>query len=273
MVADTRCFHELDFSSVAEILSSSELHVDSELQVVEAATNWWKHDENERGKFLKSLLLKTRLHLLSKPTLSFLLTKMSSFSNNQDFAESIKRGLQNKKLKRRYCHQDEFDVVLCGGQDLCSRRSAHSGLYRLNVTGPKSGETLPKMNVARQFSEAFYIKGEVYVFGGFDTEWNQIMPVEKYSPVTNSWEVIARMYDCRAGFCTYPFIDSVYALGGFTMQMTNHCMKFNTASRRWSEISRAVEFRKEASSAVFEGRVVVCGGWGYAGLLNTVEAS
>ena len=91
MVADTRCFHELDFSSVAKILSSNELHVDSELQVIEAAISWWKHDENERSKSFKSLLLKTRLHLLSEHALKYLLSKMSSIRNKEDFAEVIKK--------------------------------------------------------------------------------------------------------------------------------------------------------------------------------------
>ena len=118
VVADTRCFHELDFSSVAKILSSNELHVDSELQVIEAAISWWKHDENERSKFLTSILLKTRFHLISEHASSYLLSKMSFCSNKEEFAEVIKKGLENKKLKSRYCHQNEFDLVLCGGKDL-----------------------------------------------------------------------------------------------------------------------------------------------------------
>ena len=193
---------------------------------------------------------------------------MSSFSNKEEFVTVIQKGLEKKKLKQRYCHQNKFDLILCGGQSLISRRLALSDVYRLNFTGSKSVDTLPKMNVARKYSEAFYIKGEVYVFGGYDKDDNQIDSVEKYSPVTNNWKVIAQKYDGLKVFCSCSFIYSVYFLGGLAIPNNNHCMKFNTTNRKWSKISRTIETRHEASSAVFEGRIVVCGGL----FSNTVEA-
>ena len=60
----------------------------------------------------------------------------------------------------------------------------------------------------RDLSEAACVKGDVYVFGGFDKKFNWIKTVEKYSVSTDSWSKIADMYDDRmyqgrlVGWCT-----------------------------------------------------------------------
>ena len=49
-VAESNSFSEVDFSAVGEILSSSQVNIDSELQVLDAAGSWLRHDITERGK-------------------------------------------------------------------------------------------------------------------------------------------------------------------------------------------------------------------------------
>ena len=53
-VRKSKNFLHLEFSSVEKIMSRTELHVDSELEVMEAAHAWLSHRYDERKKLLKN---------------------------------------------------------------------------------------------------------------------------------------------------------------------------------------------------------------------------
>ena len=121
------------------------------------------------------------------------------------------------------------------------------------------------------------IKNEVYVFGGVDYEYDSITSVEKYSPHTNTWEIISDMYDDRKYFCACSFMNNVYVIGGIIANnQTNSCIEFKPKDRKWREISGMNKARSYTSCTVFEGRIIVSGGYGRFGrrneILNTVEA-
>ena len=71
IVCETNNFLQLDFSTVAKILATSELHIDSEIQVLNAADGWVRLNNEERRKFAKELLLKVRHPLLSDHAMYF----------------------------------------------------------------------------------------------------------------------------------------------------------------------------------------------------------
>ena len=99
------------------------------------------------------------------------------------------------------------------------------------------------------------------------------MSVEKYSPVSNTWDVITQMYDERRSFGACTFIDSIYLIGGYLYGRTNSCLEFNTKNKTWRKIASTNVARENSSYAVFEGRIVVTGGYNdNEGLLNSVEA-
>ena len=81
------------------------------------------------------------------------------------------------------------------------------------------------------------------------------------------------MYYKPTDFCSCPFVDSIYLLGGFSNYITNSCLAFNTTKKTWKIISRMNESRYNASCAVFEGIIFVSGGHNDNGRkLNTAEA-
>ena len=82
MVSDKKSFLELKFMSVAKVFSSSNLNTDWELEVVKAAERWLCHKRNERTKYAKYLLLKTRLSLLSDSALNYIKDKVLCFKRN-----------------------------------------------------------------------------------------------------------------------------------------------------------------------------------------------
>ena len=74
-VADSKDFLKLDFTCIAAILNSSELLIDTELQVFNVMSAWLNHKSIERSKHAKYLLQRVRLLLLTVPALNNILDK------------------------------------------------------------------------------------------------------------------------------------------------------------------------------------------------------
>ena len=273
MVAESQSFVELDFIHVKELISSSGLNVDSELQVYNATDGWLFHKVTERSKYAKHILLKIRLSLLTVPALNFILGKMSSFTSNADCVGIIKDVLENKKEPHsnnpsnisRYCNQDKFNIIICGGSN--HRGNYVNDVYSVEADNFNSVNRLAPMIEGRKHFQAVCIKNEVYVFGGTNVNSDCIMPIEKYSPATKSWEKVADMYDKRFKFCACSFMDTIYVIGG----TRRSCLKFNIHDNSWKKVAYMKEERKDADCAVFEGNIVVCGGYDNP-RVNTVEA-
>ena len=65
MVFKKKNYKILGFAQIARIISSSKLHIDSEMEVINAIDIWISYDSKERSKFARRLLSKVRLNLLS----------------------------------------------------------------------------------------------------------------------------------------------------------------------------------------------------------------
>ena len=61
--------------------------------------------------------------------------------------------------------------------------------------------------------EAVYLKGHVYVFRSVGNSKNLVKTVEKYSPLTDKWNVATEMFDDRLNFRACSFINKVFILG------------------------------------------------------------
>ena len=276
MFVDSHTFLELDFMSVAKILASSELNIDSELQVFNAAEAWLKHHK-ERSKHARYIFSKIRFSLLSTPAKNYISNNFMFL--NTDFVVNSKETLSIKEVfhikkhstTSRYCNDNNFNIFMCGGYDKDTLYDV-SDVYSIQANNQYSANVLPQLEESREFSYAVCIKGEVYVFGGCKTGADHlVMSIEKYSPSTGTWSIIGHMYDERGDFCACSFTDSIYVIGGYLDGPTNSCIQFDTKYRNWKEICRLNETRNEAACAVFEGRVVVSGGEREE-KLRTVEA-
>ena len=125
IVAETQNFLEIEFNFIGKILKSSELSVRSELEVLNAATSWLKHNSNERSKFAKQLLLTVRLPLLSDHALDYILNSVPAYNENIECVDILKQisndketCFQNKSSNHytsRYCNNNKFNILLCGG--------------------------------------------------------------------------------------------------------------------------------------------------------------
>ena len=120
MFVDSTSFLELDFKLISKILSSSELNIDSEIEVFNAIVSWLGH-KKERSKYTKYLFLKIRLSLLSDSALKLITEKVSCFYDDLTFINEVIRvknkGPHSKNMKTvsRYCTNNNFNIVFCGG--------------------------------------------------------------------------------------------------------------------------------------------------------------
>ena len=73
-------------------------------------------------------------------------------------------------------------------------------------------------------------------------------------------------------YCACGFIDKIYFLGGrIQREQTATCRYFNTNDNIWENVASLKQVRSEAKCTIFKGKIVVVGGWGVNGTLNTVE--
>ena len=281
MLVETKSFVELDFSSVSRILASSSLQIDSEVEVYNSINKWLSYNIEERGKFAKQLLFYVRLNLLSDHCLNNLLKESTCISMNDACIEVLKN--RNKKQiepiyrnKRRYYGHSNFNIVICGGLSV-SRGRAISNVKRFNENMNKRLLYLPTMIAERYSSKAVYLKGAIYVFGGFDRNHSRIKSVEKYSLEFKRWKVITNIPDNRQHFCACAFIDNIYIFGGSTPVMyfpdeLSSCLQFDTKQIKWKKVADMTKLRKSAACAIFEEHIVVSGGYSWGEKLNTVES-
>ena len=156
-VVKTGNFLELDFSYVKIILGSSELDVTSELQVMIAANRWLNYDFDKRSQFAKDIFLAVRLPLLTD---SEIRKSFEAFAKNSclfvsrkteecqlavdDLIQSKKDYFKNRPLsthKARYCNQDKFDIVVCGGLPDKIRNQSENDYRILKVDGENVNNT------------------------------------------------------------------------------------------------------------------------------------
>ena len=87
------------------------------------------------------------------------------------------------------------------------------------------------------------------------------MSIEKYTTYSNEWETIKHTCDDRAHYTVCSFLGNVYVIGGRLGIILNSCFKFDPSNYNWTEVAEINMPRYFALSAVFEGRIVVSGGF------------
>ena len=294
IVCETKNFLELDFNMVAKILASSELRIDSELEVLDAAENWVKYNCEERRKFSKDLMLKVRLPLLPSHVVNSLLRKDLFFNKIDDCVKLITEVSHNNKivyqnksntfLQTRLCTQNMFNVIVSGGVQYNNIQYNRNGVDKVSNSFQQIDcknfnvvKSLASMKSMQAYHKAIYCKGEIYVFGGYDFFRQYIVPVEKYSLNTNTWEHVADIPENRKMHCACAFMGNIFVIGGHNdnFDVFNSCMKLDTIDNKWNDVASTKGARSLAACTVFEGRVVVLGGkhsYFPDVTLNTVEA-
>ena len=264
-VADSLNFLELDYKFLVKILCSSELSVDSEVQVYTAAKRWLDHNTIERSKYAAAVLKRIRLPLIPSSYLRHILD--SKCPTNDNFTIAIERVLQIKNqvdsgkpfCAYRHCSQSDYKVLLFGGRKHNNKVINHAHSINLNKT--EKIDVLSRMNEGRIKNQVVRVKTEIYALGGRNNHTDPILSVEKYSAAGERWEIVTKMDDNRVGFCACSFAGDIYVMGGLKNGIyINSCVKFDTRKHDWKHLTGMIESRWLLSGCVFEGRIVVSGG-------------
>ena len=286
-------FSYAKLTQVSAILktSSSELDVTSELEVLEAADSWIAYNYEKRSTFAKDLLLRIRLPLLSDHVLRKVLrtsynTRYSSvFQRNEKCNVLAKEILQDKEkfyqnkstdiYKTRYCSQNNFNILIGGGldaEDVCDRNIVQldgenlRNMHNLTEFPPK-GDAFWVVNVNCKIYALIYFPKKDRVF------------VHKYSTSSNTWTNVGLScgHDVLDSFSLCVFMDKIFIIGGHDKNLIaiRSCIKLNMDKCKKEKIKNMNEPRQQPASTIFQGRVVVSGGYvndNDPDALNTVEA-
>ena len=169
-------------------------------------------------------------------------------------------------------------MLFCGGFDVVLQNVVRNVNQVEGTDLKRVVKTLPSMLQGHFCSKAVCVKSDVYVFGGRNENFKCITSVERYSRLANTWNKVGEMPDERVNYCVCAFTDKIFILGGFCGSVcydnsTNSCLEFNTKDHAWKQVARMNEARSHAACAVFEGSLVIAGGWHSAySTLNSVES-
>ena len=276
VVTETKSFLELDFNSISNLLASSNLLIDSEVQVYNAGNTWLKYNIEERCKFAKLLLLKVRLNLLSNRTLKFLLDESSGIAKNNeciDMLNDMNIFIKNKTIvysRRRFCDDEMFSILICGGFHRTKRKQINE-VKQIEINNLFKIKNLTPMKRKLSDLKTVCMKGEVYVIGGVGVDRSYIS-IEKYSFFTKTWSKVTELPQERYYFCTSAFMGKIYILGGGYRGMFNSCFQLDAKNSEWKEVASMNDARYCAACTTFDGNIVISGGGFYENKLNTVES-
>ena len=271
IVCEKNNFKNLSFAVIEKIISSSELDIDSEIELTNAMYSWISYDFEERSKFARRLLSKVRLNLLSVNVLKRVLTNDVSFSKIDECVALVTDVLKintnsvHNKVSR-YCSQNMYSFWVIGGyedQPTCKRFS--NVTKQIDAKNFNNVRDIDSIKIKRMDQKSVYCRGAVYVFGGWDGNKKVVRSVEKYSLATNKWEIVSKMFDDRAGFNACRFMDQIFIIGGGylynNMKTFYSCRKFDTRVNKWNELAKINKAIIGAASTVYEGKIVVSGGY------------
>ena len=257
MISETDNFLQLEVNLIEEILSRSSFLVTTEIKVYQAVNKWIDYNFEERGKFSKSLLHKIRLPLLAQKTVKTILIEKSCFRDNKDSLEVVNKILKgnfdfyrNKPksfFTARYCGHDSFDILYFGVEKKTKvdSQKIDDKILRIKHSNDFNNLEIVSSLVKKRYGpEVVYLKGNVYIFGGFDDRQDTIIKeVEMYSHLTKTCKVVANIKDindyelCYYGLCG--FMDKIYLIGGYD-DIDNErdlCIEFDTKDYSWKHKS------------------------------------
>ena len=293
IIAKIDNFQYLELNNIIRILSSSELNISSELEVFNASDLWLSCESFDRSKFAQELFLKTRFPLLSDHVTKSLLKQNrnsnNSFHKSGECLVLMEEVLKNKEefyrnkstiyYTNRYCKSSKFNITLCGGyiRDLCQQ---NMDIYDFEANSLQKVKKYAQGKKLKIYG-AVSIRNELYLLcSNINDAANVKISFFRHSPLLKNWEEIEFFYERKLyNFCLCSFLESVFIIGGYhgfingDRIVRRSCVVFDTSTKKWKEVAKMNDCRIHAASTVFEGRVVVSGGYYITNRrLSSVEA-
>lgn len=237
-------FLELKASILEELISSDDLNVAVEDDVLVAVLQWAINDESH-VPLLPSVLARVRLPLVSDSYLTGVL-KTHQFLHGSGKSLSLIRDAQNLKelarkgmrrdhslLKPRHSMKNEMLVVVGGMTD------SREWVPQASCFNPKTDEWSPMANLPFDHSDysAASIDDAIYVAGGFHRNKGTISEVWRYDETHDKWSQVKPLTIPRYNHTAIGYNHHIYVLGGEDSDRTlTDIEEYSPALDRWAII-------------------------------------
>lgn len=250
-------------------LASEHVHIDNEVQMLEAAINWIRHDITKRRILVFQLLAVIRFPLIQKTALEKSLMQCKDLSleiairkTAQDFLDLTGKSLigcstSNQQFQFRVRRGARRKVMVIGGQrrDMGGRWNDAETLSSVEMFDLTRmfRVLVPSMKYGRSCHACALLNGLVYVIGG-ESDSLIFDSVECYDPSTNSWNFAPNMVEPRCGHGAAVVDGCLYALGGWVGSKNGHSIEMlDSEGSKWMIVDKMKTPRYHMGVVAHEG--------------------
>lgn len=276
-------------NTLRQLISSEDLHVQREEEVLDAVLRWFHHDEMNREKNVSSLLQFVKLPLIpwkiikgslisderitSDPATQELITQAKNFQKLPDLpmlgidvhSESIfnpfvpRKSVTNRML-----------VYVVGGETDPGRATVN--MVEQYSPAKDSWRELAPMSTKRRGVGVAILNGLLYAVGGSDGV-QALRSAECYDARTNTWSSISDLNEERSSVAAAVIGDFLYAVGGYDgiMSCLRSVERYNPGTNTWTYIAEMNIARSMTAVGVLNEQLYVIGGYDGASDLSSCE--
>ena len=162
--------------------------------------------------------------------------------------------------ENRYCHQDDFSVLVCGGYNDKSRKKVNS-VYKMYGDELKC-EKFTSMPEELSDCKTAVLNSDLFVFGRYKQYGEYDTCVRKFCSKTKTWTCKLLSEIEYNDYIVCSFKQNIYVI-----RHTSSCFVYNFETNKLSPLADMIERRYDSACSVYEGKIVVTGG-----LSKSVEA-
>ena len=154
----------------------------------------------------------------------------------------------------RYCAQEEFSIAVC------LKKSINRLEYPYSLNSHEDFNQISVITKKWYNNKVVACGSDLFVL----RKRRRTFAFEKYSESSESKTVLSSLLDNRLHFCVCSFMQRIYVIGGNIKTedfSIDSCMCYDIECNKWTYIAPMIESRRNASCEVFEGKIVVTGGY------------
>jgi len=259
---------ELDSNRLGQIIKSKKLRAADEHVVLDAVTEWLKHDLPSRTQYSDGLLRLVRLPRLSDDRLRALSRELPMCEKLNELMADVerfkaqneeeqRRATQQLWAKKRWCECGWLYAV--GGSD----GQRHLDSVERYEAGEDVWHPVAPMRTARRNCGVGVLNGQLYAVGGRN-ESKQVMDnIERYDSREDRWERVEHSMKTARYFLAVGVLKSrLYIVGGVDKRNTslNSAESYDAETGRWTPVADMSQPRYGCGAGVLDGKLYVVGG-------------
>ena len=311
LITNTRKFIHANFTSVAQLdeflnleakeverwISSDEISVAVEADVLEIILKWIEQNKSERKAWFEQLFRHVRLAFLSRDFLLHVVTnefveensdclklvskaiKLTGFSSEENRSQSPRKGLETRAIvacggKYTFCYLPEKDEWRRLTDGLSKRNyrtkmiSYCDQLYAFPSDG-KGERYDPVVNgwstldlATTRSTKIAVVRGEIYAIEVNVHRTTKTSTIKRYNIERCSWQTVLSSHEgCREDSCVVAAGDHLYVCGGsINCDSVTKAERFDTVKNKWEEIANMRQERVDSFGVATDGKIFLAGG-------------